>query len=241
MEFFTNIWKNIGSLHSLSGFLQWFSIILIFIGGFSQIAKQVVDRREKYLSDKITTEKESLHSNQELVLKQKVTNLENDLGTKLKVIEKLKEEAKYTDPYAQPIHSGSAKVVVTIQTSENIDSHFMDRGAYVAFGKGGQAIMVMNSIDSFGKSNGNNTATYNANVMLDANDVSIGKIVKTLKETEFVQLSFSSFPAKSIVLGGSVICTINGIVRLEVKIPPQQMSKDFIIANDLKGVFKDFK
>ena len=241
MELFNNIWNNIGGLKSLSSFLQWISIVLIFIGGFLQITKQIIDRREKSLSEKVQADRDSQKLIQEEQLKEKVGNLEGDLDTKLKEINDLKEKAKFTNPYEQPIHSGSSKVVVTIESSENINAHFMDRGAYIAFGKNRDAILTMNSIDSFGISNGNNTVTYTANLNLDANDISIGKLVKSLKETEFIQIGFGKMPENSKVIGGNAVCTINGIVRFEIKIPSQNLIKDFMISRDLSGTFKDFK
>ena len=241
MEIFNNIWNNISGLKSLSSLLQWISIVLIFFGGFLQITKQIIDRREKTLSEKVQLEKEGQKKIQEEQLKEKVGNLEGDLDTKLKEINDLKEKAKYTNPFEQPIHSGSSKIVVTIESKEDINYHFMDSGAYIAFGKRSEALMTMNSMDSFGISNGNNTVTYTANLNLDANDVSIGKTVRSLKETEFVQIGFTKMPENSKVIGGNVVCTINGIVRFEIKITSQKMLKDFILTRSLADTFKEFK
>ena len=51
------MWNDIAQLRSLSSFLQWFSIGLVFISGFLQVGKFIVDRREKALSDVAQAEK----------------------------------------------------------------------------------------------------------------------------------------------------------------------------------------
>lgn len=49
-DIFTNIWESIPNLKSLSSWLQWISIAMVFVSGGLQIGRYVVDRREKYLS-----------------------------------------------------------------------------------------------------------------------------------------------------------------------------------------------
>lgn len=241
MEFFINFWKNIEGLKSLSSYLNWFSIILIILGGFLLAAKHIVDRREKTLSDNLQIQKDSLRTMKETELQTKIEDFETDIEEKQEEIEELKETAKFTDPYKQPIRSGSSTIEVTIESSEQINTTFMDRGGYIAFGSKGNAIMVMSSNTSTGITSGKNQVTYKGVFNLDASDVAIGKIVNSLKHTEFVQISFAKMPEQSIVLGGKAICTINGIVRFEMDIQPQKISKDFIIINKLKETFKSFK
>jgi len=241
MEYFNNLWNNVSSLKAISSFLQWFSIILIFIGGFLQITKQVIDRKEKQLVEKIQGEKEKQRLLEENTLKTEVNSLKDDLGNKVIEIDKLKEKAKYTNPYEQPIHSGTSKIIINIKSTENINAHFMDRGAILAFGKDRKPILIMSSIDSFGNTVGSNVVVYSANLNLDANDVSIGKLVKTLKEAQLIQLQFACIPNDSQVLSGNAICTINGIVRFEISIPSQKVTNNVIISTDLSNSFKDFK
>ena len=44
------MWSDISGLRSLSGWFQWVSIGLVFVSGFLQLGRTVVDRREKDLS-----------------------------------------------------------------------------------------------------------------------------------------------------------------------------------------------
>jgi hypothetical protein len=44
------MWSDIGELRNLSNWLQGTSISLVFVSGFLQVGKYVVDRREKALS-----------------------------------------------------------------------------------------------------------------------------------------------------------------------------------------------
>lgn len=46
----SEMWNDISELKSLSNWFQWISISLVFLSGFLQIGKYVVDRREKELS-----------------------------------------------------------------------------------------------------------------------------------------------------------------------------------------------
>ena len=50
MDAARGVWSDIGSLRSVSGWLQWISIGLVFLSGLLQVGKFLVDRREKVLS-----------------------------------------------------------------------------------------------------------------------------------------------------------------------------------------------
>jgi len=105
------VWNDIGELRNLSSWFQWVSISLVFVSGFLQAGKYVVDRREKMLS--------------------------------------AIEQTELINPNRQLVHTGSATVEVTVQSDEQINSHFMDRGAYVALGRAEEAMLVMRSLDCF--------------------------------------------------------------------------------------------
>lgn len=189
------MWNEINELKSLSAWFQWLSIGLVFISGFLQIGKYVVDRREKFLSEI--------------------------------------EQANRLNPARQPIHTGTATIEMVVEFDKTFNNHFMDRGAYVAFGLGSDAILIMRSIDCFAVPGGENETLWRAVVTLDASNSSNGKQINFLKEAEYIQIGFGPLAAKSRVKRGTVIVTLNSAVRLEVVIPPQEMNEDKILIHDL--------
>jgi hypothetical protein len=50
MELISKLWSDMVALRSMSAWLQWTSIALVFVSGFLQVAKFAIDRREKDLS-----------------------------------------------------------------------------------------------------------------------------------------------------------------------------------------------
>jgi hypothetical protein len=50
MDTLVSLWRDVNALKSLSNWLQWLSIALVFVSGFFQVGKYVVDRREKALT-----------------------------------------------------------------------------------------------------------------------------------------------------------------------------------------------
>jgi len=137
-------------------------------------------------------------------------------------------QKKQSDPREQAIRTATAKLVVNEKSSVPRNNRFMDRGAVLAFGKAGAAIMTMTSIDSFANSKDNSEVVWSANVSLDAQDLSMGQPVYFLRDAEVLEFEFLTMDKKTNVLGGSVIITINNAVRLEITIPPQQIENGVI-------------
>lgn len=240
MELIMRFWTNVDSLRSLSSYLQWISISLVFIGGGLQIAKYAVDRREKDLVALIQSQKEKEAANRESHLLGKVETLEVDLSKRQSEIEELNKKTEFVDPFRQPLRTGTATVDVIISSSENVNAHFMDQGGYIAFEKGNEALLTMASIDCFGEQIGNNRVKYRGVFNLDATDISIGKPISHLVESDFAQIGFLPIPTKSQIVSGTAICTFNSTVRIVLTIPPQKMVKDFMIAPEIKNAFKEY-
>ena len=240
LDFIINLWRSADSLRTLSIYLQWFSISLVFIGGTLQVAKLVVDHREKEIITSLQKEREKSQAEIEAHLTQKVTLLESDLAKRQSEISELHKKTEFVDPFKQPLRTGTATVEVVISSNDNLDSHFMDRGGYIAFGKGSQALLVMSSIDCFGKQIGNGQVLYRGIFNLDATDKSIGKPIAHLTEADYAQIGFSPMAEKSTIIRGSVICTFNSAVRIETAVPAQQMQKDFIIVPNIKKAFAEY-
>jgi len=240
MEFFSNLWRTTESLRTLSSYLQWFSISLVFLGGALQVAKFIVDRREKDLVAITQVEKEKQQIERESRLVGKVSALEGDLLKRQTEINELKKKTEFVDPFEQPLRTGTATVEIIIRSSENVNTRFMDQGGYLAFGTGPDALLVMSSVDCIGKQLGKNQVLYRGVFNLDATDKSIGKPISHLTHAEYIQIGFKPMPANCTIIRGTAFCTFNNTVRVEVAVPPHQIPKDFILVGDVKKIFAEY-
>lgn len=242
------MWNDPGQLRSLSNFLQWAAIALVFLGGILQVARFTVDRREKAVSSDIQTRKES-------DFQQKISGLEVHLGERQKEVAELKSEAtdlraettelrskaEALDPLRQAIKSATATVEVVIASAEAINSHFMDSGGYLAFAKGEDALMVVNSIDCFGLQQGGDRVLFRGVFTLDATSPIIGKGIGVLKISEYLQIGFKPMKPKQHVVSGRAVVTVNNAVRLEFDIQPQDMAADFVIVRNVAQALAQLK
>lgn len=156
-------------------------------------------------------------------------------------------------PFRQPINAVSATVEIVVNSDEQINTHFMDRGGYLIFAKGQKAMLTVFSQDSWARQLGGNRVLYRGIFNMDVNDSAAGKSVNKLAETEYVQIFFHTIPKGKKVLSGKAVCTINNEIRVEIDIPEQmpeqvqeaeaskKVNNNLILVRDLKSVFKDFK
>jgi hypothetical protein len=138
-------------------------------------------------------------------------------------------------PNNQPIRSGSATVELIEVSTRAANAHFMDSGAYIAFGRQNDAMLVMRSLDSFANQNGQGEIRWRSVLTLDASDSAIGHPIRFLRDAEFLQIGFGQLPANSEIKNGSVVLTLNGVVRLEIAVPAQLMDNDRVFVGDLEA------
>ena len=143
--------------------------------------------------------------------------------------------------YKQLIRTASATVEIVISSKENVNSNYMDRGGYLAFAKGQGVLMVVSATTCLGKQLGGDKVLYRGVFDLDATSDATQQPVIFLKQAEYVQIGFKPMPEKQNVLSGKAIVTINNAVRLEFTVPPQTMTKDFIIVPEIQKYMVDFK
>ena len=75
---------------------------------------------------------------------------------------------------------------------------------------------------------------------MDANDRAVGSPVSSLQDAEYVQISFLKMPQDIHVLESLAAVTINSAVRMEVRIPEQDIHNGLIFVRDLSTTFNDF-
>jgi hypothetical protein len=240
-------WNDPEQLRNLSSFLQWAAIALVFLGGILQVGRFTVDRREKILNSALQARKEAEQVVREAEFQQQISGLEAHLGDRQKEIAELKSEAtdlrsqaielkskaEELDPLRQTIKTATATVEVTIASADPINTHYMDSGGYLAFAKGHDAMMVVNSLDCFAVQQGGDRILYRAVSTLDATSSIIGKPISALKESEYLQIGFRPMQPKQRVVGGRAVVTVNSTVRFEFEVPAQEMTADFVIVRNL--------
>jgi hypothetical protein len=226
------MWNNISSLNGLSSAIQWISIVMIFLGGLLQIGKLFVD-------NKIKTLKSSENIQKEIKINQQVDSLKTNLFDSKKELIELRKKTKYVDPYAQPIETGKATVRIKIKTKEKFNSNYMDRGGYLAFGKGNEEMLAMSDNKCTGKSINNEEAIFQGVFELNASHKNIGENLTFLKEAEYIQIQFLPLKKNYEIIEGKAICIFNGNARIEFDIPKQTMDKNFILIRNLTKVFNE--
>ncbi|MFA6320415.1 MAG: hypothetical protein WCY36_00990 [Candidatus Omnitrophota bacterium] len=148
-------------------------------------------------------------------------------------------------PLSQPIRVATAAIEVRIKSEESLNSHFMDRGAYIAFAKEGsgfafgtqkEIFVIMKSLDCFANQLGEGEVAYKALCNMDVGKGITEKPISHLNDANYIEVGFSPMLKKSDVdvTGGSIVCTFNSLVRAELNIPPQKMSNGVIVIRDAK-------
>jgi len=150
------------------------------------------------------------------------------------------KQVQKVTPYRQKIRTATATVQVTIMSDTDINTHFMDRGGYIALRKGRTLLLVMSSTDSWGRQTGKGEVIYRAVFNMDAEDPAVKKPLYSLKETDQIEIYYYSIPKESIILGGEAICTFNGTVRREIAISPQDTKNGICFVHNLENIFSDF-
>ncbi|WAC06671.1 MAG: hypothetical protein OS130_10450 [Thermodesulfobacteriota bacterium] len=149
--------------------------------------------------------------------------------------------AEAVAPFRAPVRSASATVEVFIKTDTPYDNFYMDRGGYLAFGKGASALLTTSAAQCLGKQQGNERALFRGVFEMDATDPAVGRPVLDLRNAEFVQIEFFPMPKDAHVLEGRAVVTVNSAVRIEIKIPKQDLRDGKILVRDLGLSFQSFK
>jgi hypothetical protein len=152
------------------------------------------------------------------------------------------EQAEKLNPVAQVIRTATAIVELVQDAKDPLNTHFMDSGAVIAFGKGTQALMVLRSLDSFANQNGRGEIIWRATLTLDLADPSVGRPIRSLKETEYVQVAFGQLKEGATIKSGSVTVTINSAVQLRAELPTQIVTQQQLaFARQLDDIKKELE
>lgn len=236
-----NLWNSINGLTKLSEILQWASWSLVILGVFFGIAKLYVDKQQKHLTAISLYVKESDRHKQEIKFEETIRFLESELSERKQDIVELEKKTVPVNPYLQFIRTGTASVEVVIKSNEEVNSHFIDRGGYIAFCKGNNALVVLAADSCYGNRIGNGEVRYRGVFELDATSEATTKSIFYLKDSEYIQIGFLPMLEEVEVLRGKAICTFNNTVRVEFDVPAQKAKRDQIINRNIRAAFEDFK
>jgi hypothetical protein len=167
--------------------------------------------------------------------------LEKYTGSEQEALRKLANELEklksYVNPFKKPIASASANVQVNIKSEEQVNETYMSVGGFLTFVKNRQSLLLTSDTKSSASQTGKGEVIYKGNFQIEPNQSAIGKPVEILQESDLIHIEFNIIPENSRVLKGNASVVINGDLRLDFEILPQQMQGKTIIIRDIKNKF----
>jgi hypothetical protein len=167
--------------------------------------------------------------------------LEKYTGSEQEALKRLAEELedlkKYVNPLKKPIASAAAEVEVTIKSDEQVRARYMHEGGYLGFVKDRQFLLLTSNTQSRARQSGKGEVIYKGNFQIQSDHSVIGEPIQILQTADLIQIMFRKIPPNSQVLKGKASVIINGNMRFEFEILPQQMQNDKIIIRDIRNKF----
>jgi hypothetical protein len=160
----------------------------------------------------------------------------SDIAAVEKRASDLEKKVQAFDPVLQPIRAATATVELQVESEEQINTTYMDRGGYFALARGSTPLLMAAGREANARQIGNSRVQWRAVWSMDASDQAIGKRVKYLSEAEYCQISFLMMAKDSKVLKGSVRLIINSDIQLDFVIPQQKVAEDIIIIRDISKI-----
>ncbi len=153
-------------------------------------------------------------------------------------LKKLVERMEAERPGNRPIASASATVEVTIDSPAQMSAHFLDRGGILGFAKGSNALLTASSVDSFGQTIGTNLVHYKAVLQMPADDKIVGKPLRDIAQSEYLQIELASMEENQKVIGGKAVVVFNGSIRVEFPISTQQAMGRRIFVRQVQDIMR---
>jgi|GEM_PF-1491073 len=141
-------------------------------------------------------------------------------------------------PTKKPINTCETTVELVVESDSQTNTHFMDRGGYLAFCVNDSALLVVASTDSWGRSLAQKEYMYRGIFKMDATDSAVGKPVDMLLGTQYIQVEFSHIPKEYNLVRGKAVCVFNSEVRLELPIPPQKSDDGKVFIREIESFKK---
>lgn len=136
----------------------------------------------------------------------------------------------------KPINTCETTVELVIESDNKSNTHYMDRGGYLAFGIENHSLLVTVAPDSWGRSISPNEYMYRGLFKMDVADSAVGKPVKMLLDAQYVQVMFHSAPKDFSLIRGKAICVINSEVRFDLIFLAQEAIDGQVFIRNLEAM-----
>lgn len=135
----------------------------------------------------------------------------------------------------KPINTCEVTVEIRLESEDQQNSHFIDSGGYLAFGRGDQSVLMAVAPDSWGRPVASNQYLSRGLFKMDVTDSGAGKPVEMLRQAEYIQIEFHRLPKDYTLIDGKALCIINSDLRLEIPVPAQKAVDGKVYVRDLKS------
>lgn len=149
--------------------------------------------------------------------------------------------AEEVAPFRQMVRAASSTVELIVESPEQVNTTYMDRGGLLALVRGATPLLVTAATESTARQLGGNKVLWRGVFQMDAGDSAVGQPVSRLKEAEYVQIEFAQMAKDAHVVEGRAIVTVNNVVRLEMRVPEQHAQGSRVFVRNLADVFRDFR
>lgn len=150
-------------------------------------------------------------------------------------------QAEAAAPYRQAVRTASSTVELVIESAEQVNANYMDRGGLLAFGRDNAPLLITAATESTARQLGNNRVQWRGVFHMDAGDPAVGQPVRQLRDANVVQIEFVNMARDAHVLEGRAIVTINSAVRLEMPVPEQRAVDGRVFVRGLADIFREFQ
>jgi hypothetical protein len=133
----------------------------------------------------------------------------------------------------KPIVSFVATVEMVIDSNDQGNWHFADRGGYIAFAYKDRSLLAASAGQSDGRPIATNEYLYRGVFTMDASDAAMGQSAQMLLQSEYAQVEFQNMPKDAVLLRGKAICVINNEIRVDLLCRPQKADDGKVMLRDM--------
>ena len=195
----------------------------------------------EYIS-KISNLEKEVESLERKLIPFKIIALANYPGSEQEALRKLANELEElktsVNPLKKPIAFVSANIEVMVKSDEQVNAKYPLSGGALAFVKNKESLLLVSNTSSTARQNGKDEVVYKGDFQIDTSRSAIGKPVEILQDSDVIKIMFNTIPENSKVLDGNASVVINGDLRLDFEILPQQMKGKNIFIHNIKSKFQ---